>query len=53
MRENEGADQVLFLLLSCSHEFVVAEEPHHLVGVALVSHLHLLHHWWNRLRSTR
>ena len=53
MRENEGANEMLFLSLSSLHELLLSEELHHLVCVALVCSLHLLHHWWNGLRCTR
>ena len=53
MRENEGTNEVLFLSLSSLHELLLSEELHHLICVALVCRLHLLHHWWNWLSCTR
>ena len=53
MRENEGTDEVLFLSLSRLHELLLAEVLHHVVCVALVCRLHMLHHWRNRLSCTR
>ncbi len=52
MRENEGTNKVLFLSLRSLHKPIFSEKLHHLICVALICSLHLLHHWRNRLRCT-